>query len=386
MSQSIRPLRPRDPSEHHRVSTTLELFFDLITVIAIAAVTAGLHHGISAGHGLEMLPRFLFLFVGVWWCWMNFTWFASAFDNDDALYRFLVMVIMCGELIFAGGAGYIFETLDMRFGLLGWVIMRLGMAGLWLRAARGNPDWHRTCIRYAIGIVVAQALWILIYVGTAPGSTAFFIAAVLIYVVELGVPAFAESARATPFHRHHIIERYGLLMIISLGEIMLSVSHGFGALFSDHPSLEAALVAVSGLVLVFSIWWIYFCEEEHLTTTAMLPALIWGYGHVLIYLATAMLGAAIAAWVDVVTHHGAATADEVSRWLGLALALLFATLWLVRDRAHRLPARLNLALPVMAAVFAVGSFLGLPIWAYAILSVVLVNWRAPHPGGDKGAS
>ena len=386
MSRSIRLLRPRDPSEHHRAATTLELFFDLITVIAIAAVTAGLHHGISEGHGLEVLPRFLFLFVAIWWCWMNFTWFASAFDNDDALYRFLVMVIMAGELIFAGGAGYIFDTLDMRFGILGWVIMRLGMAALWLRAARDNPDYRRTCTRYAIGILFAQALWALMYFTTAPGSSAFFAAGIAIYVVELAVPAFAESARATPFHRHHIMERYGCLMLIAPGEIMLSVSHGFGALFSDHPSLEAALAAVSGLVLVFSIWWVYFCEEEHLTTAALPQAMIWGYGHVLIFLATAMLGASIAASVDAVTHHGEATAGEVSHWLGLSLALLFATLWLVRDRAHRLPARLTAALPVMAAVFAAGGFLGLPVWAYAILSVGLVIWRAPHPGREKGAS
>ncbi|WP_333814900.1 low temperature requirement protein A [Tabrizicola sp.] len=377
MSAILRPLVSRNPSEHHRVSTTLELFFDLITVIAIAAVTAGLHHGISEGHGLEVLPRFLFLFFAIWWCWMNFTWFASAFDNDDSLYRLLVMVIMCGELIFAGGAGYIFDTLDMRFGILGWVIMRLGMAALWLRAARDNPDYRQTCFRYALGILVAQALWALMYFTTAPGSTAFFVAGIGIYVVELAVPAFAESAKPTPFHRHHIIERYGLLMIISLGEIMLSVSHGFGALFSDHPSLEAALTAVSGLVVVFSIWWVYFCEEEQLTTTAQPQAMIWGYGHVLIFLATAVLGAAIAAGVDLATHHGEATAGDVSRWLGLALALLFATLRLVRDRAHRLPAHLAPALPVMAAVFAAGGLLGLPVWAYAILSVVLVGWRSP---------
>lgn len=386
MHQIIRGLRPRDPKEHHRVATTLELFFDLVTVIAIAAVTAGLHHGISEGHGLEVLPRFLFLFVAVWWCWMNFTWFASAFDNDDPLYRFLVMVIMCGELIFAGGAAYIFDTLDMRFGILGWVIMRLGMAALWLRAARGNPDYRMTCTRYAIGILIAQALWALMYVTCPPGSTVFFQVGIAIYVVELCVPVYAERARATPFHRHHIIERYGLLMIISLGEIMLSISHGFGALFSDHPSLQAALTSVSGLVLVFSIWWIYFCEEEHLTTIEMPQAIIWGYGHVLIFMATAMLGAGIAATVDVATHHGVATAGEVSHWIGIALALLFGTLWLVRDRAHALPPRLNLALPVATVVFGLGAFLGLPLWAYALLSVGLVNWRAPHLGQAKGAS
>lgn len=151
MPAFIRPLRARDPEEHQRVSTTLELFFDLITVIAIASVTAGFHHALSEGHAIEALPRFLFLFLAVWWAWMNFTWFASAFDNQDKVFKLLVMLIMGGQLLFAGGAEYIFKTLDFSYGLLGWVIMRLGMACLWLRAARDNPEHRTTALRYAGG-------------------------------------------------------------------------------------------------------------------------------------------------------------------------------------------------------------------------------------------
>lgn len=61
------PLTARDPDEHHRAATTLELFFDLVSVIAIAAVTVGLHHAIAKGHGIEVLPRFVFLFLAIWW-------------------------------------------------------------------------------------------------------------------------------------------------------------------------------------------------------------------------------------------------------------------------------------------------------------------------------
>ncbi|MEZ5779332.1 MAG: low temperature requirement protein A [Paracoccaceae bacterium] len=370
----------RDPGETHRAATTLELFFDLISVIAIAAVTAAFHHAIAEGHGMVALPRFVFLFLAVWWAWMNFTWFASAFDNDDTLYRILVMVIMCGALIFAGGAGFIFETLDFQFSLLGWIVMRLGMVGLWLRAAAGCPEYRRTALRYAAGIAVAQVCWTIFYFSTTPGSLPFFILAGICFLVEWSVPPFAERVKATPFHRHHIIERYGLLMIISLGEIVLSVSHGFGALFGDHPSAEAAFVSVSALVIMFSIWWIYFCEEEHLPRSAFGTAFIWGYGHVFIYMATAALGAAIAASIDVVTHHAHASQHEVSRWLGASLALGSVALWATRDRALDLPPRLSLALPVMAVAFAAAGLLGLPVWAFALLSILTVLWRAQQPG------
>ncbi len=377
MRSPLRPIAARDPDEHHRTSTTLELLFDLISVIAIAAVTAGLHHAISEGHGLEALPRFVFLFLAIWWAWMNVTWFASAFDSDDTPYRLLIMVIMCGELIFAGGAAHIFVTFDFSFGLLGWIVMRFGMVGLWLRAAAGSWEYRTTCLRYAGGITIAQIAWTMTYFIAAPASIAFYAFGAACFMIEFAVPPFAEGARATPFHRHHIIERYGLLMIISLGEIMLSVAHGFGALFEQHPSVGAAIVPFAALVIVLSVWWVYFCEEDHLPTTDFGTALIWGYGHVFIFMATAALGATIAASVDVATHHAKAEQADVSTWLGASLALYCLTLWIVRDRVLALSARTTSALPAMAAAFALAGIAGLPVWVFAALSVLAVIWRAP---------
>ncbi len=384
MSIVLAPMEARDPDEPHRAATTLELFFDLVSVIAIAAVTAGFHHAISEGHGIEALPRFIFLFFAIWWAWMNYTWFASAFDNDDRVYRILVMVIMGGSLLFAGGAEYIFETLDFSFGLLGWIIMRLGMVCLWLRAASGCPDYRTTALRYATGIAAAQICWIILYFTATPASTAFYVGGLLCFLVEWSVPPFAESANRTPFHRHHIIERYGLLMIISLGEVVLSISHGFGYLFGDHPEYGVVVVAVSALVIVFSIWWVYFCEAEHLPAATLGTVLVWGYGHVFIFIATAATGAAIAASIDVATHHANTTQAEVSKYLGAAMALGAAALWGARDRALHLPTHLSLALPVMALAFLLAGALGLPVWCFAVLSVLLVQWRAPHLRAKAG--
>lgn len=376
----IRALSPRDPSEHHRVATTLELLFDLVIVIAIAAVTAGLHHGISAGHGLEALPRFMFLFMAIWWSWINFTWFASAFDNDDALYRVLVLIIMAGALIFAGGSERIFETMDFSYGLYGWIIMRIGMIGLWLRAAAGSPEHRTTALRYAAGITVAQLCWTVLYYSTAPASTAFFLGGIACYLVELAVPPIAEKANVTPFHRHHLIERYGLLMIISLGELMLSISHGFGVMFTDHPTFDTALTSVSALVVVFALWWIYFCEEDHMANSEFMTAFQWGYGHVFIFGATALVGAAIAAEVDVSSHHAETTLQDVGHYLGYGLAIIYGVLWAVRDRLLQVAGNKAYALLVMAGLFAIGGYAGLSTWAFAILSVVTVLWRAPATG------
>ena len=376
---SFAPLAARDPGEAHRASTQLELFFDLISVIAIASVTGNLHHAISEGHGLAALPVFAFLFTAIWWAWMNFTWFASAFDNDAPGYRLLVMTIIAGELIFAGGAGYIFQTLDFSWGLLGWILMRLGMASLWLRASACAT--HRlTTLRYAAGISVAQGCWVLLYLLAEPASVTFFVCVALCFVVEFAVPPIAESAGATPFHRHHIIERYGLLTIISLGEIMLSISLGFGMLYGGHADMGSALTALAALVIVFAVFWIYFCEEEHLPSEALLTAIVWGYGHVFTFGAIAALGAGVAAELDLAGHHGAASQGGVAWWMGGPLAVVFAALWLTRDRHFALGAR-GPALPVMALAALAAAWSGLSSWGFAAVAVAALVWRVPMGHG-----
>ncbi|MGL4310922.1 MAG: low temperature requirement protein A [Paracoccaceae bacterium] len=369
------PLAERNPHEPHRVATQLELFFDLISVIAIAAITAALHHAISDGHGLEKLPNFIFLFLAIWWAWMNFTWFASAFGDDGPLYRLLVMGLMLGALIFAGGASPIVETMNFSWGLVGWVLMRICMAALWLRAAQ-TPECRTTAGRYAAGICFAQLCWIVLYFTTTPASLPFMLGGALCFLVEFGVPPFAESARPTPWHRHHIIERYGLLTIIVLGEIMLSVSLGFAYLYGEEVIPGAALTALAGAVIVFAMWWLYFADEEHMPAAEFRHALLWGYSHVFLFGAIAALGAGIAAEIDLSTHHSKADMATVAWYIGVPLAVAWITLWIIRDRYHDLGAR-GLALPVMALVAVAGAALGLPAWGFAVISVVALLWRVP---------
>ena len=161
---------------------------------------------------------------------------------------------------------------------------------------------------------------------------------------------------------------------------MLSFSHGFGLLFRHPPTFEAALTAASALVVVFALWWIYFCEEDHMATADFMTAFQWGYGHVFIFGATALVGAAIAAEVDVSSHHAETTLETVGHYLGFGLAIIYGVLWAVRDRLLSVPGNRAYALLVMAGLFAIGGYAGLSTWAFAVLSVVAVLWRAPVTG------
>ncbi|MEZ5925965.1 MAG: low temperature requirement protein A [Hyphomicrobiaceae bacterium] len=377
-------LPARDPNESHRTATQLELFFDLVTVIAIASVTAALHHAISEGHGLEGLPRFLFLFTAIWWAWINFTWFASAFDNDGPVYRLLVMLIMLGELIFAGGTAHIFETLDFQWALGGWCLMRVGMAALWLRAS-ANPEFKTTCRRYAAGIVFAQLCWIALYFLVEPASVTFYAAGMLCFLIEFAVPPLAESARVTPFHRHHIVERYGLLAIISMGEIMLSISAGFGRMYGEHPDLAPGGSALAAFLIVFALFWVYFTEREHLASSRFWTAFIWGYGHVFVFGGIAALGAALAAEIDIVGGHGSLGSGGVSLWLGLPMTIVLLALWVTRDRYHSLGWR-QPALPVMSAAALLAGVAGASIWVFSVIMIVALVWRVPLSEDPKAGA
>lgn len=99
----VRRMVPRSRGEAHRVATSLELFFDLCFVVAVGQAGRQLALALGEGHLRQALIGYLFCFFAVWWAWMNFTWFASAYDCDDMAYRLTTLVQITGALIFAAG-------------------------------------------------------------------------------------------------------------------------------------------------------------------------------------------------------------------------------------------------------------------------------------------
>ena len=98
-----RPMEARAVDERSRTATPLELLFDLTFVVAVAQAAARLAEDVAAGHVLHGAGAFLMVFFAIWWAWMNFTWFASAYDADDVPYRIATFVQMAGVLVLAAG-------------------------------------------------------------------------------------------------------------------------------------------------------------------------------------------------------------------------------------------------------------------------------------------
>ena len=313
----------RSPAESHRAATPLDLVF----VVALARAAAALHHAAAENHLADGLLLFSMAFFGIWWAWMNFTWFASAYDTDDVPYRLLAFLQLVGALIFAAAVGERFTGPAYPVGVLGYVVMRIALIGQWLRVARQDPGHRATALRYAVGIAVVQTLWVgTIWAPEATRTTLFFV----LVLAELLVPVIAEQARGTPWHAEHIAERYGLFTIIVLGESVLSASLAIEAITSSSGFALALLpVVIGGLLLLFSMWWVYFDGAPVSLLRMPRGAWAWGYGHVLVFGAGAAVGAGIAVAADHAAHHAEIPGLLAGMMVAVPAAVFLLSLWVL---------------------------------------------------------
>ena len=230
LQHTVRRMVGRDPDEGGRASTPLELLFDLSFVIAFGAAADELAHLVTDGHISEGVIGFCFATFAVSWAWIGFSWFASAYDTDDWMFRLTTMVQMVGVLVLALGLPRMFESLvegdhvDLQLMVTGYVVMRVPMLVQWLRAGREDSGRRQVCMVMVSSLLVAQIGWVLLLV-VDPATRWAFVAIGVLILVEAAGPAVAESLHdGTPWHGHHVAERYGLMVIIALGEGLLGTT------------------------------------------------------------------------------------------------------------------------------------------------------------------
>jgi low temperature requirement protein LtrA len=344
--------RPVD--EEHRSATVLELFFDLCFVVAVAQAASALHHEVAADHVGDGVVGYAMVFFAIWWAWMNFTWFASAYDTDDVAYRLTTLVQIAGALILAAGVPDAMDGSDFAVITFGYVVMRLAMVTQWLRAAAADPPHRRSSLRFAAGIALVQLGWVLrLLLPDGLGMASFLVLA----AAELVVPILAERAAPTTWHPQHIAERYGLFTLIVLGECVLASTLAIqSALAEDAALADLATTAAGGLLTVFGMWWLYFAKEASELLTSLRAGIIWGYGHYLIFASAAAVGAGLAVNVDHLTHHAAIGPRGAAGAFTIPVALFLVAVWALHVRPHHL-GRWHGALVPAAAVLVVASTL-----------------------------
>jgi len=320
----------RDPEEEHRAATPLELLYDLCFVVAIAQAASGLHHGISHGHPISIMG-YAIVFFAIWWAWMGFAWFASAFDTDDVAYRLKVLLQIVGVLVLAAGVPRAAAQQDFGFITLGYVIMRIGLIAQWLRAARADPAYRRTALRFVTGIVVCQVGWVALLLAPDDRWVYGFL---MLAPLELLVPVWAEQAGRTQWHPRHIAERYGLFTIIVIGESVLAATLAVqAALDAGSNMIEVAWIIAGAPLIIFSMWWLYFLRPANLDRGSLRQAFVWSYSHYFIFGSAAAVGSGIAVAVD----HAVDKSHISSFWAGQALAIPVAVYLVSTWYAHLRP-------------------------------------------------
>ncbi|MGN8552563.1 UNVERIFIED_CONTAM: low temperature requirement protein A [Microbacterium sp. SLM126] len=328
-SHRVARMTGRDPQERHRAATPLELLFDLTFVVAFSQISTEAAHFLEVGEVSTALLGFTFAGFAVTWAWINYSWLASAYDNDDIFFRIATLIEMVGVLILALGVPPLFESIhegeyvDNGVIVAGYVIMRIAAIALWLRAAAHDPAHRKTCLAYVVNISIAQVGWIALIFVNLPLPTTL-ICATILAAIELAGPPFAElKFGRTPWHPHHIAERYGLLVIITLGEVILGTILAISAVLTaqDGWTFETAVVAFGGTSLAFGLWWVYFMMPSGVLL-ARHPnrGFAWGYGHIVLFASLVGVGAGLHVAAQVISHE--AHVDATFALLCVAIPVL----------------------------------------------------------------
>lgn len=335
----LRRMVGRDPLEPHRGASPLELLYDLTFVAAFAQAGNQLAHLIAEGHIAAGILGFSFIVITVCWAWISYSWFASAFDTDDWVQRILTMVQMVGVVIIALGIPDVFvsidagEPLDFRLIAAGYVIMRISMVIMWLRVAREDPANRRTALLYAGFTAGAQVGWVALAVARPADVQLLVTLIIALWIFELLGPivstwdsrASKDDWHGTPWHAHHISERYGLLVIITLGEGILGTITAVGTLVAHTGwTMDAVLIVVAGVGLTFGLWWCYFITPAaHVLARHRNRKWAWSYGHIALFGAIAAVGAGF--HVAAYAAEGEAVIGTVGVVLSVAIPVLIFT-------------------------------------------------------------
>jgi low temperature requirement protein LtrA len=223
----------------------LELFFDLVFVLALTQCTT-----LMANHPTwEGLEQGLLVLAVLWWSWGGYAWLTSVLDPEEGAVRLVMFAAMASFLIAALCVPNAFGDLALEFAVA-YGFVRIAHIGLFILASRDDHDLRRSVLYLAVGMAIGVSLLAAASAFDGSGQIAVWILALALDVTG---PYFfgSEGWKLVP---HHFAERYGLIIIIALGESIVAI--GAGA--SGHLTAGITAAAVLGIAVVAAMWWMYF--------------------------------------------------------------------------------------------------------------------------------
>lgn len=301
---------PHLNTDVHRKVSWLELFYDLVYVATVVQLGNKLSEDVSDVGFLG----FVLLFVPIWWVWMGTTFYANRFVADDLTHHLLIFAQI---FVVSALAIHVFDGLgETSTGFaLAYAAARGILVLMYLRAAHYVEAARPLARRYATGFAVAALIWLVS--AFVPPPLRFVLWGIGL-AVDFYTPLSPGSVRLQkqlPPSPHHLPERMGLFTIIVFGESFIKVIGGF----SGHEiEFERLIVALLGLILVGSLWWVYFQNVAERAVNWSRGAQIWLYTHLPLQLGLVALAVGV---YKLVTIHEEGLPDKYRLLISGAVAI-----------------------------------------------------------------
>jgi low temperature requirement protein LtrA len=320
-----------------RRATWLELFFDLVFVVAIAQLS----HLLEADPSTGGFVRFAALFVPVYVAWQGYMAYADRFDTDDLVFR---LTLFAGMLAIAAMAVLIEDVAHGEHSAgfaLAYIALRTLMLGLYWRAWRAVPE-ARVLIRlYGGGYAIGVAIWA---VSLAVETPYRYVLWGIALALDLSLPPLSTRIhRRVPTSASHFQERWALFTLIVMGESVVVVAIGASGAKWDADSVAAAVL---GFASVAGVWWLYFDRQESLSIgRSTMSVVVYSYAHIPLLMALASVSAGISLLIERASDERLGEGASVALVGGAILFLLalMASRLVAIEGSHRLGVSLKLA-------------------------------------------
>lgn len=283
-ASSILRLRPLDSNnERERHASWLELFFDLVFVLAVSQIA----HILSGHTDLGGTLKFIALFVPVWWTWIGYTFYADRFETDEAVYRIAMFAGMLAVAALSINLENAFSDAGDTPFIVCYVLVRFTLLALYSRAAYFVPLARSLSLQFIVGLGIASVLLLISLFFPPPFR---YIIWAIALVLELVTPFLnIKATRLIPFDRSHIPERFGLFTIIVLGEAVIATANGASKVSWTFQTIAAAAI---GFAVAACIWWLNFdfAEDGAIQSNSLVPRFVYLYGHFFVVASIVALG------------------------------------------------------------------------------------------------
>ncbi len=300
--------------EGDRHASWLELFFDLVFVVAITELSRELvlHHSPMG------FLRFAALFVPVYVAWQGYMAYATRFDTDDLLFRVTYFAAMLAIAAMAVLIQDVARGVHSAEFALAYAALRSFMLALYWRAWRSAPQARPLVRFYGGGYAIGVAMWLVSLAFPPPGR---YVVWVIAQVLELSLPPLSTRLhRRIPTSATHLPERWALFTLIVLGESVAAVAVETSGQRWRTASVSAAVL---GFAVVACIWWLYFDHQANVALRGgTMTIVVYSYAHIPLLMGLAAMSAGVRMLIDRASQAHLGAGPGVALLGGAALFVL----------------------------------------------------------------